>query len=41
MARNAAAIVGVAIVVFNEAVHFEVNPLGDMLALLAACAWAV
>ena len=36
-----AAIVGVAIVVFNGAVHFEVNPLGDMLALLAACAWAV
>lgn len=35
------ALMGVACVIFNSSVVVEVNPLGDMLALLAAICWAV
>ncbi len=35
------AFIGVALVVFNASSMIEVNPLGDMLALLAAVAWSL
>lgn len=38
---SAVAIVGVGCVIFNSSVVVKVNPLGDMLALLAAVCWAV
>ena len=37
----AAAITGIALIAFNGSFVFETNPLGDMLALLAAATWAV
>ena len=36
----AAAFIGVVLVVFNGAVTLHLNPLGDMLALLASVSWA-
>lgn len=38
---SAVAIVGVACVIFNSSVSLEVNPLGDLLAFLAAISWAI
>lgn len=38
---SAVAMVGVACVIFNSSVVVKLNPLGDMLALLAAVCWAV
>ncbi|MBD5241309.1 MAG: DMT family transporter [Barnesiella sp.] len=35
------ALCGVACVIFNSSMSLEVNPLGDMLSLLAAVCWAV
>ena len=35
------ALVGVALVVYNGAVNFGINPLGDLLTILAAICWAV
>lgn len=35
------ALIGVACVIFNASFNLEVNPLGDMLALLAAVCWAI
>lgn len=35
------AMAGVGCVIFNSSVELQVNPLGDMLALLAAVCWAV
>jgi drug/metabolite transporter (DMT)-like permease len=34
------AIVGIALIIFNGQVYLELNPLGDILALLAAVMWA-
>lgn len=34
-------LIGVGCVIFNSSVNLEVNPLGDLLALLAAVCWAV
>ncbi len=41
MTGSAIAFLGVACVIFNSSFVVEVNPLGDMLALLAAGCWAV
>lgn len=41
MIGSAIAFVGVGCVVFNSSVVVKVNPLGDMLALLAAFCWSV
>ena len=38
---SAIAFLGVAMVIFNSSFNMSVNPLGDMLALLAAVCWAV
>lgn len=38
---SAVAFVGVACVIFNSSVSLEVNPLGDLLAFLAAVSWAI
>jgi drug/metabolite transporter (DMT)-like permease len=35
------ALLGVACVIFNSSMNLQVNPLGDMLALLAAVCWAI
>lgn len=35
------ALLGVACVIFNSSMNLQVNPLGDMLALLSAACWAV
>lgn len=41
MAGSLIAFIGVACVIFNSSFVVKVNPLGDMLALLAAICWAV
>lgn len=41
MTGSVIAFIGVAFVIFNSSFVMEVNPLGDMLALLAAVCWAV
>ena len=41
MAGSLVALVGVGCVIFNSSMNLQVNPLGDMLALLAALCWAV
>ncbi len=41
MIGSVVALLGVACVIFNSSVVVQVNPLGDMLALLAAICWAV
>lgn len=41
MAGSLIAFIGVACVIFNSSFVVKVNPLGDMLALLAAVCWAV
>lgn len=41
LAGSVIALVGVALVVFNGAVLLQINPLGDLLTLVAAVVWAL
>lgn len=38
---SAVAFIGVGLVIFNTSFNLSINPLGDMLALLAALCWAI